>query len=141
MSHRKIKLKLFNENPNCHWCGELTVLTNEPSLNKSNINPKMATVDHIISRLHVERWVKRGPDERRKVLACYECNQRRAMEEESKLSKEELMRRCHGFALNKAPDGKTIIQSTMDSVETVIDTLKKFGNIPNGETKSHKTNL
>jgi hypothetical protein len=88
----------------------------------------MATIDHLVSRYHPERWVTR---ETTKVLACYECNSRRAREETANLPKEELYRRGKGFSLN--PKGKPIFVETLASVEDVIDKMKANGIIPMSE--------
>ena len=124
MSNRSLKLKLHQIDPKCHWCQRVTLLTNIAHVG-SNPNPLMATIDHIVSRYNPERWVKRKPHEIRKVLACFECNNRRASEETARLSKEELFRRGNGFALN--PKGKPRIIKTLTTVQEVIDILQKDG--------------
>jgi hypothetical protein len=83
----------------------------------------MATIDHVISRYSPLRWVRAKPNEKRKVLACCECNQRRQQEETAKLPKEEISRRGQGFCLN--PRGK--LHGTHDSLEQVLDKLKENG--------------
>jgi len=102
MSYRKQKLRLYNENPHCHWCGCLTILTNEAHIKMPD--PKMATVDHLISRYDPRRWLHTAANEQRKVLACFECNQRRQKEETDQLSKEEILARSRGvlFKPNKS---------------------------------------
>jgi hypothetical protein len=123
MSNRLFKKQLWNENPYCHWCGCLTQLTNCAN---GIIPNDAATLDHLISRFNPARWIKRKPGERRKVLACYACNQRRSIEEHERLSKAEISRRSHGFSLN--PLGKPyIINDTFDTVEEVILFLKEKG--------------
>lgn len=128
MSNRALKVKLWNENPNCHWCGRLTTLTNVQHI-KGMPDMLMATVDHIVSRYSPYRWVKAKPQEKRKVLACYECNARRSAEETAQLSKEELYRRGQGFCLN--PTGKPRLTQTYDSLDEVLDKLKDCGIIVN----------
>jgi len=67
MSFRKIKVRLWNKDPNCHWCGVKTDLTNEPT---GILHTRAATLDHKVSQLY--------PEERKKnsgyFLTCYECN-------------------------------------------------------------------
>ena len=91
----------------------------------------MATIDHIVSRYSPLRWVKKQPDEVRKVLACFECNNRRAAEEMARLSREELFKRGQGFALNKSSDGRPIFVSSVKTVDEVLDKLKEHGIVVN----------
>jgi len=121
MSNREIKLKLYQADARCHWCKRITILTNIPEIH-GEPDPLMATIDHLVSRYHPERWVKRDLT---KVLACYECNARRAREETESLSREELVRRAQGFSLN--PRGKPIFTKALDTVEAVLDRMKKHG--------------
>lgn len=122
MSNRAFKLHLWEKNPHCHWCGELTELTNCPD---GKIPNNAATIDHLYSRYDVRRWVKRKPGEVKKVLACYACNQRRSIEETARLSKEEIFMRSQGFSLN--PTGKPHIIKTLDTIEEVALILKEKG--------------
>ncbi len=122
MSNRALKEKLWNENPRCHWCGRLTALTNLAS----GILPlDAATIDHLYSRYNFQRWVRRKPGEIRQVLACYECNQRRSIEETSSLPKEELHLRSQGFTLNPKGNKPKIIK-TLDNIEEVKKQLTFF---------------
>lgn len=128
MSNRAFKVHLWEKNPHCHWCGELTELTNCPN---GQVPPNAATIDHLYSKLDLRRWVKRKPGEVKKVLACYACNQRRSIEETARLSKEEIFMRSQGFSLN--PTGKPHIIKTLDSLEEVALILKEKGvDIPLG---------
>jgi hypothetical protein len=131
MSNRSLKLKLHALDPRCHWCGRETILTNDANLKKKTTSPLMATIDHVVSRYNPLRWVKRQPDEVRKVLACFECNNRRASEEMAQLSREELFKRGQGFALNKTADGKPIFVSSVKTVDEVLDKLKEHGIVVN----------
>jgi len=97
MSNRQFKIKLWQQNPKCHWCGRVTKLLNIPEI-KGPADPLLATLDHVKSRLSLDRFVKTKNGENRKVLACYECNSKRAAEETKKLSKEELIKRGQGFS-------------------------------------------
>jgi hypothetical protein len=122
MSNRTVKLKLWNENPHCHWCGKLTVLTNLAKIG-NNPDPDMATVDHIVSRYSYYRWVRKSRnEEQRKVLACYDCNQKRSAQETLCLSREEILRRSKGFSLS--PRGKGKIPSPLPNVRAVKKALK-----------------
>jgi len=124
MSNRTLKLKLWQEDPKCHWCGRITIPTNVKHI-KGQPDPLMATIDHVISRFSPMRWVRAKPDEKRKVLACVECNQRRQQEETAKLSYEELVQRGQGFCLN--PRGKPRLSDTYDSLDQVLDKLREHG--------------
>lgn len=121
MSNREIKLKLYQENPRCHWCQRETILTNIPEIH-GDPNPLMATIDHLVSRYHPERWVKRDVT---KVLACYECNARRAREETLALSRQEIIERSRGFSLNKR--GNPIFIESLDTIDQVLDRMKEHG--------------
>jgi hypothetical protein len=124
MGYRKQKLRLYAEDPRCYWCGIETILTNISRLG-SKVNPRMATVDHTISRFDPRRWVK---GEGKKVLACFKCNQERSAKEVASLTREEILKRsAEGFALNKGPDGKKIITQPVEKVEEVLDIFKKNG--------------
>lgn len=68
MSSLSTRIKLFREDPHCFWCGCLTTL--------DVTNPRLATlatVDHLYSRQHPARSRRKHM----KVLACFNCNQRR----------------------------------------------------------------
>ena len=136
MSNRSLKIYLHKRNSKCHWCQEETILTNISEL-KGTPHPKMATIDHVVSRFNPERWVKRKEGEVRKVLACFECNNRRSTEEQSKKTKEEIRLRSEGFSLN--PRGKPNIVKTFKTVEEVLDTLKNKGIVVGSETCTTNT--
>jgi hypothetical protein len=122
MSNREFKLKLWQNDPRCYWCHRKTKLLNIPEI-KGPADPLSATVDHLKSRLFLDRFVKPKNGEPTKVLACYECNSRRSMEETKLLTREELVKRGHGFSLN--PRGKPIITEGLDSLDDVIKVMKE----------------
>jgi hypothetical protein len=122
MSNRQFKLKLWQNDPKCHWCHRETKLLNIPEI-QGEADPLMATLDHLRSRYFLERFVKPKDGERTKVLACYECNSRRAREETASLTKEELVKRGQGFSLN--PRGKPIIIKGLGSIDEVINTMRE----------------
>ena len=82
-----------------------------------------ATIDHLVSRLKIERWVYRKS--KSKVLSCYKCNQQRGIDEISSLSNTELKRRSNGFSFN--PRGKPIITTCLNTLDEVVDRLKQNG--------------
>ena len=118
MSFRKIKLRLYQSDPHCYWCGRITTLT------KGHVNGhdclSQATVDHIYSKFNPKRWVK-GHD--RKVIACYECNHARAVIEESQIPVEELQRRSLGFKFNY----NSLFPETCETLEEVMERLRENG--------------
>ena len=123
MSLRTKKLKLWNSNPHCFWCGCLTILTNDAQ-QKGNPDPRMATVDHLYSRYNPMRWTRPKPGELRLVLACVECNSKRQVAETKALSQDEIIKRGQGYCLN--PKGERL-HNDNDSVAEVLDKLKQFG--------------
>ena len=124
MSNRKLKLRMWRNDDRCHWCKRPTKLLNIPEIS-GRADPLMATVDHLVSRYSTHRWVKR---EKTKVLACYECNKKREVQETASLSKEEMRKRSKGFSLN--PRGKPIFVEAMESLDQVLDKMAKHGIIP-----------
>jgi len=119
MSNREFKLKLWQADPRCYWCKRYTRLLNIPEI-QGPAPPDLATIDHLVSRYFPERWIKRNQT---KVLACYECNAKRGIEETKKLSREELVKRGQGFSLN--PRGKPIIVNMCESLDEVIKTMRE----------------
>lgn len=120
MSNHKLKVQLFNEDPNCHWCGKETKLICEKALS-GEADPLMATIDHVVSRYHLHRWVKRKQGQKRKVLSCYKCNHNRSIQETLCLSRKEVLERSRGFSLS--PRGKPKIIKPLNSVTEVKKAL------------------
>lgn len=78
MAHNKSKREqLMKEDPHCFWCG--IEVTNEWPEGRIKPPANLATLDHVYDKWmpkeREEAW-KNGDDKRR-VLACYRCNQRR----------------------------------------------------------------
>lgn len=107
MSNRSLKLELWQANPRCHWCRRVTILTDIKCIEGRAI-PLMATIDHVVSRIYPHRWVKKKEGQQRKVLACYECNHKRSVQETLSLSRSEVVRRSKGFSLNPRGNPKII---------------------------------
>jgi hypothetical protein len=116
MSNHKLKVELFKQDPRCHWCKRVTKLICEKSL-KGEADPLMATIDHVISRYHPHRWVKRKTGQKRKVLACYQCNHSRSTQETLCLSRAEILQRSKGFSLS--PRGKPKIIKPLPTIREV----------------------
>lgn len=70
-------LLMWNDNPHCHWCGRLTTLKGRA---EQRLTPETATLDHLYSRFDARRKEVNRTTEKRRLLACYECNQRRCRE-------------------------------------------------------------
>jgi hypothetical protein len=85
----------------------------------------MATVDHLVSRYHPERWVKAGEQEPRRVLACFECNNRRSKEETNMLPPHIRSAIGKGYTMN--PRGKALFHQTVETVEQVYERLQSEG--------------
>ena len=114
---RKQKINFWERDKRCYWCGRETILTNEPHMEAAN--PLMATIDHLFSRHTLQRYVSNSKNERRHVLACYECNHRRNNEEMKKIPLKELHARGNGLSSS--------LNSTCDSLDEVIVKLKEKG--------------
>ena len=106
MSNRSLKFGLYQKDPRCHWCGRITKLICDSNIR--HVDPLMATIDHVVSRYHVHRWVKKNGKHKHKVLACYECNHNRSVQETLGLSRAEVLRRSKGFSLSPRGDPKII---------------------------------
>jgi hypothetical protein len=100
------------------------VLTNIPEI-KGKPDPLMCTVEHLISRYHPERWVKKAKQKPRRVLACFECNNRRSKEETNMLPPHIRSAIGRGYTLN--PRGKSLFHQTVETVEEVYERLEKAG--------------
>ena len=89
--------RLWEENPHCHWCGK-------------KLKWKKSTIDHLDSRLSPERGKHCGTI--RTVLSCSPCNNKRGIEETSRLPKYELWIRGNSFPkINKK--GLTLIERSI----------------------------
>ena len=75
--------------PHCHWCGRELVWF-DPGPKCKAFPPNFATQDHLNSRVASKPRPPRG----KLVLACRECNEARAAEEERALGIAELRRRA-----------------------------------------------
>ena len=120
MSNHKLKVQLYQEDKRCHWCKRETILICDKAL-KGNAHPLMATIDHMVSRYHPHRWVKKESNQKRKVLSCYQCNHERSIKETLCLSRAEILQRSKGFSLS--PRGKPKIIKPLDSIREVKKVL------------------
>ena len=73
---KKVRKILWESNRFCHWCKRETVLLEDFKYERGGPKPppNMATIEHLYSRLSS---VPRKP-KNEKVIACEECNQKRA---------------------------------------------------------------
>lgn len=67
--------KLWNKNPNCHWCD---IETSRVEGTQQRLHPHSATFDHLYHRSEPQRHTSKGRN--KGVLSCYECNQKRGRE-------------------------------------------------------------
>jgi hypothetical protein len=98
MSDRRLQRRrnrLWADDPSCHWCGKETVLPMDlPGGGNDQTEPRMATIDHLDSRLDETRGAFPNHEITRTVLACRECNERRGSTRQAQLPIEELRRRA-----------------------------------------------
>lgn len=81
MGHKSRRDTLFREqNGACYWCGRLMLICVRPTSGRAPGN--MCTLDHVLDRNHPRRRVAPYPGEVRRVAACYDCNQQRAVQQE-----------------------------------------------------------
>lgn len=109
-NRRKRLIKLWTEDPHCHYCKRKTVLVlmapEERMPRRFSNYPLRATLEHLRSRLHPERQEPVSNGEQRIVLACNECNQAQNIKEMAGLSLEELWERSkkgHNNPRNNTP--------------------------------------
>ena len=93
---RERKLRLFESNPHCYYCGKLTTIDIPKDGEKNPDN--MATIDHIYSKFDVRRYEPSYKDcSVKTVLSCRKCNDSRAHLEEQQIPLQE--RQLRGFGL------------------------------------------
>lgn len=91
-NQQKIRQRLFEADPHCHWCGRETFNRDGPRVHQRKND---ATLDHLYSKLD-DRRVAHSDRPHKYVLACHECNGKRATEEHKRLSPEENRLRSWG---------------------------------------------
>ena len=84
--------RLWRRNHRCHWCNRVTHLVNTGKPGQTD--PLFATIDHVRSRLDPRRS-EPANGEVRHVLACFECNQKRARFEMTEEYADEFRRRSN----------------------------------------------
>ena len=107
---KKIRTKLWDENPRCYYCNRITTLpTDIPNLefmqNNGETPDYMATVEHLYTRYDAERFEDGGED--KCVLACYKCNHEEEIKRTKLVPKEELHQRSKRYPLSKFVNEKT----------------------------------
>ena len=95
---RKLKLKLYRENPRCHYCKQIMVW-DDTAKHDGTDTPLLCTLEHLLSKYDPRRWEKKLPTEHRLTLACYACNQNRSVKETMALSRHDVLSRSKGFSL------------------------------------------
>ena len=95
---RRRKLKLWNQNPHCFFCGVLTELApaNDSFFKKKD---NTTTIEHLNTRYNPKRWLP-GNNKERTVLACNKCNLERGRQEELQVPIEERRKRSKRFPKN-----------------------------------------
>lgn len=109
------KLNLFTDQKGkCFWCGfdMLPFPGGWPKFKKYPRN--MATIDHVFSRLHEKRQ-DRPNGEKRIVVACYGCNQKRCNQELQSTPIEELHRRSKRSGLVDTPQSQPVHSNETDN--------------------------
>ena len=101
---RKIRVRLWEENPKCYYCERITTLPTDildlKMLQNIGETPDyMATVEHLHTKYDPERF-EEGGDEKC-VLACYKCNHDKEAERTKMVPKEELHKRSNRYPLSK----------------------------------------
>ena len=91
------------------------------------VDPLMATIDHVVSRYCISRWILKKKGQKRKVLACYECNHKRSVQETLGLSRAEILKRSKGFSFS--PRGKPKIIKPVENVQSALELLNSLGKI------------
>lgn len=86
---RNKKLREWNKDPHCRYCGVLTVLRVYKEDSKE-IKDRLATIDHTNSRWNPNRQKPNNGREVRRVLSCHKCNHERNVKEMKQLPKEVL---------------------------------------------------
>jgi 5-methylcytosine-specific restriction endonuclease McrA len=81
---RKIRRRLWENNPCCHWCGVKTVWWVE-ALGHVEKPKNAATLDHLISRLNPQRYQMSEYPSELMVIACDKCNNERGKREDVSL--------------------------------------------------------
>ena len=121
----KRRLKLWNRNPNCFWCGV------ETTLDTPQRAATTATLDHIRSRYCSQR-AERGEKWQRGivVLACFRCNNERCRMEQAFFAKHAPDRLHKKNGSKPAPRELTAAQSKL--CNAVLAYLKHGGKLDPG---------
>ncbi len=93
-------MSLFRrQNGRCHWC-ECDLVLSPPGKHVKKQPPNLGTIDHLRDRFDPARRERNRHGERRLVLACLACNNRRGAESQAAVGKDELRRRS-GYYMNR----------------------------------------
>lgn len=120
---RRRLLGLFARDPHCHWCRcSVVIMPRVPKL--KNMPDNAATLDHLRSRFHPRRQEPVRYGERRIVLACNACNQRRCQEEQRQIGAEELRRRSENGLRRKVFRQFSLNEIAIMSLRSAVARLK-----------------
>ena len=107
-SLKAVRDRLWKKNPHCRYCGVVTILPQHVIKGRDGLHrlrhfpDNMATIDHLRSRLDPERG-NHIPSERRYILSCNKCNNKRGKKEVSELDLEKLWKQSKRFPIAMSP--------------------------------------
>src|SRR5437762_2332527 len=84
-------IRLMEADPHCHWCG-VEVIYYTPAWNE-RVPLNFATIDHFFSRFTMQKRLEAWRESMKRrdgshyTLACWECNQKRAVDEAKERSR------------------------------------------------------
>lgn len=81
---REQKKRHYDKNPYCHWCGRRMIFLSVEMIKfyKNNPPPLFCTTEHLVNRFDpLRKNLKAIPANKRRVLACKECNEKRGVED------------------------------------------------------------
>jgi len=109
-----IRDRLWKVDPHCRQCGVLTILPQDIVKGRDRFGKlrhypdNMATIDHLRSRYDLKRRIH-DRNERRYILLCIKCNNKREKEETSKLKIEKLWELSKRYPRNRGNEMITFL--------------------------------
>lgn len=91
--HRQVELLWKRQDGNCYWCANPMIAAIESPQRGVKHPPNEATIDHLEDRFNSNRGLFTGTNERRRVLACRQCNEDRGRQSQTARPLEELHER------------------------------------------------
>ena len=97
---RRQRARLFIEQDGkCFYCQTDMILMMHAPTKAWRRPPNLCTIEHLRDRFHPERQTPNTAGEKRRVVACLECNGRVAAERERAQPRHELWRRAGAYPL------------------------------------------